>query len=151
MPLAEAGFQTPDGRSDSNSLILFGPTIPAYIGHHPSTDLISPATEQVSALVDSGAEQSCIDKSIAEKLGLPVVDVQMVAGANGAQEQPVYMANLQFPPLNFTEYGRFIGVDLMTGGQPHGALLGRSFLRHVIMIYDGIRGQVTIASPLIPG
>jgi hypothetical protein len=76
MPLAEAGFQTPDGRSDSNSLILFGPTIPAYIGHHPSTDLISPATEQVSALVDSGAEQSCIDKSIAEKLGLPVVDGQ---------------------------------------------------------------------------
>lgn len=149
MPLTEAGFLTSDGRNDHQTLIKIGPTIQTLIGHHHGLDQNPFLTHQVNALVDSGAEQSCIDKSIAEQLGLPVVDLQMVAGANGAVEQPVYMANLQFPTLNFAQYGRFIGVDLISGGQPHGALLGRTFLSHIVMIYDGIRGQVTLACPLI--
>ncbi len=38
---------------------------------------------------------------------------------------------------------RFIGVDLVAGGQTHGVLLGRGFLEDVIMIYGGLKAQVT--------
>jgi hypothetical protein len=45
------------------------------------------------------------------------------------------------------QWGAFAGVELRAGGQPHGVLLGRSFLNQCIMIYDGIREQVTVATP----
>jgi hypothetical protein len=42
-------------------------------------------------------------------------------------------------------YGRFLGVNLLAGGQQHRALIGRSFLVDKILIYDGRTGQVQIA------
>ena len=56
----------------------------------------------------------------------------------------VYMAQIHIPQLNFTQYGKFAGVQLVGGGQQHQALLGRTFLQGTMMIYDGIRGQVTV-------
>ena len=42
--------------------------------------------------------------------------------------------------------GAFCGVDLKAGGQIHSALIGRTFLRHFKMIYEGKTGTVTITS-----
>jgi hypothetical protein len=43
-------------------------------------------------------------------------------------------------------YGLFAGVNLAAGGQPHQALIGRTFLRHFTMIYEGRTGTVTITN-----
>jgi hypothetical protein len=37
-------------------------------------------------------------------------------------------------------------VDLIAGGQMHGALIGRTLLRHFKMVYEGTTGTVTITS-----
>ncbi len=139
---------------DSHSLIQWGPTISVSVSEYvPKEILIQDKvarTKTVHALIDTGAIDSCIDKNLAEELGLPKVDEVSVAGANGATNQPIYMGIITSPDLDLLNFGRFIGVDLKDGGQQHDVLIGRTFLRHVIMIYDGIRSQVSIASPVLP-
>ncbi len=74
------------------------------------------------------------------------MDIVTISGVAGAKEHPVYLAHILIPQLDIIQYGKFTGVDLKSGGQVHDVLLGRDFLRNVIMIYDGFRSQVTIAS-----
>jgi hypothetical protein len=42
--------------------------------------------------------------------------------------------------------GVFAGVHLQEGGQLHRALIGRTFLRHYKMVYEGLTGTVTLES-----
>ena len=58
----------------------------------------------------------------------------------------VYLAQVHVPSLNFTMYGAFAGVELAAGGQVHGALIGRTFLQHFTMIYEGRTGTVTLSN-----
>lgn len=150
MPLVDAGFTKADGLPDFDTLYVYGPTVQVTVGHYSPDPESPPAapkpSKAVHALVDTGAYQSCIDSDLAVELGLPVIDKQLISGASGAQEHDVYMAHVTIPGLEFVQYGRFTGVNLKAGGQEHSVLLGRTFLRSVIMIYDGIRAQVTIAS-----
>jgi len=127
------------------------PSIRVVIGHYriDSEYHILPEEdgEPAIALVDTGATQSCIDIAFAKKLELPAIDRVPIAGVSGVELHDVYMAQIHIPDLNFTQHGRFAGVDLGdldTGEQFHHALLGRTFLQNAIMIYDGVRGQVTI-------
>jgi ABC-type uncharacterized transport system permease subunit len=99
-----------------------------------------------SALVDTGASESCIDSLLAATLKLPIVDRRPVSGVHGSKEVNVYLAQIHVPSLNFTIYGAFAGVELKAGGQIHNALVGRTFLRNFKMIYDGKSGDVTISS-----
>ena len=150
MPLIEAGWVNKEGVADGQSLIKFGPTTQVIIGHVPNeTDVTPKEPITVHALIDTGAQESCIDIKIATELNLPIVDVQMISGAGGVKKHPVYMGHIYIPSLEKTLYGRFAGVDLIAGGQSHGALLGRTFLQGTVMIYDGLRSQVTLASPIV--
>ena len=150
MPLADAGFADSGGRPDHTALIGFGPSLEVVVS--PFVDPPKPPTEgnTTHALVDTGATQSCIDIQIADSLGLPVVDFVMMAGAAGAVRHPLYAARVAIPALEIFQFGAFAGVDLAAGGQPHRVLLGRTFLQGTVMIYDGVRAQVTIASYRIP-
>ncbi len=152
MPLAEAGFCLPAIPEDKRSglLVFYGPTIAVTVGRLDSKTA-NPvlandrASEAVSALVDTGALESCIDDALAKKLGLPVIDRQQCAGVNGPSTHDVYLALIDIPPLGFAQYGRFMGVHLAAGGQPHQVLLGRTLLQTMVLIYDGVHGMVTIA------
>ena len=152
MPLVEAGFQDQDGKPDKASLYQYGPTLAVTVSHYRSDAGSAPIglaqKDPVSthALVDTGAQESCIDIGLAQELELPVIDTVELSGSDGTKTHPVYLAAVDIPSLEFYQYGRFAGVALADGGQQHRALLGRSFLRSVIMIYDGIRGHVTLAS-----
>ena len=151
MPLADAGFRDADGRPDAESLLAYGPTLNVSVSHYTSEDApTNLATQQdpvnTVALVDTGATQSCIDIQLAQDLGLPVIDTVKLSGSDGTKTHPVYLAAVSIPSLEFYQYGSFAGVALADGGQPHRALLGRTFLGSVIMIYDGVRAQVTLAS-----
>jgi predicted aspartyl protease len=100
----------------------------------------------ISALVDTGAGESCIDSVLASQLNLPIVDRRRIAGATGIQEVNMHLAQVHVPSLRFTIYGAFAGVHLQAGGQLHKALIGRTFLKHYKMMYDGSTGTVTLES-----
>lgn len=146
MPLADAGFVDNAGRPDQISLIRFGPSIEVVVSALPDGDRFPSEGRTTHALIDTGATRSCIDTELARSLGLLVVDVVTISGAAGPREHDVYAAHVAIPGLEMARYGPFAGVDLKAGGQPHKVLLGRTFLHGTMMIYDGIRGQVTIAS-----
>ena len=95
--------------------------------------------------MDTGAIESCIDSALASTLNLPIVDRQPVAGAHGSGEVNTHLAQIYVPALGVTVYGAFAGVHLTAGGQPHYALIGRTFLRNFTMVYKGRTGAVTLS------
>ncbi|HTW62024.1 MAG TPA: aspartyl protease family protein [Terracidiphilus sp.] len=106
-----------------------------------------PGKTGLPALIDTGAWESCIDSLLAAQLNLPVVDRRMVAGAHGAKEVNMHLAQIHVQALKYTIYGQFAGVDLRAGGQSIDALIGRTFLRRFRMIYDGTTGDVELIEP----
>ena len=148
MPSTDCGFFDPAGSSGPDNLIRFGPTLTVRIGFDPefspgSTPNLPPT--ELHALVDTGAYASCIDSGVAVSLGLPVVDRQTLVGAHGADEVNVHLAQIIVPALAWTTYGAFAAVNLHAGGQPHSALIGRTFLRAFTMIYNGSTGSVILS------
>ena len=79
-------------------------------------------------------------------LALPVAGRERMAGADGVAEVNMHLAQIHVPELNWTVYGWFASVHLTAGGQPHRALIGRTFLRHFMLAYDGRTGSVTLSS-----
>lgn len=147
MPIIEAGIRNADGILDPNQLIGVGPSIEVSIGHfRPRGENVLQEKENENgwALIDTGASWSCIDAFLARALKLPVVDKMTISGVGGQKIHNVHLAQIHIPNLNYTQHGLFAGVDLQAGGQVHKALLGRTFLKDAIMIYDGFRSQVTI-------
>ncbi len=127
-----------------------GPTLPVEIGFDPSFRAVagprpSLPPHRFPALVDTGAIESCIDSALASTLNLPIVDRQPVAGAHGSGEVNTHLAQIYVPALGVTVYGAFAGVHLTAGGQPHYALIGRTFLRNFTMVYKGRTGAVTLS------
>jgi predicted aspartyl protease len=100
---------------------------------------------ELEALVDTGAQESCIDRMLASQLGLPVVDRQKVCGVHGLREVDVYLAQIYVPALDFTQHGSFAGVELKEGGHRQHILLGRGFLQSFTLTYEGASGTVTLA------
>ena len=146
MPEINCGFDNPA------DLQQYGPTLTVMVGFDPEfvngikgrPDLPG---DSVHALVDTGASESCIDTDLATQLNLPVVDTRSISGVGGKFEAPVYMAQVYIPTLDSTIYGRFTGVHLRAGGQPHSVLVGRLFLMHHTMIYNGSSGAVMLSRP----
>ena len=153
MPSTRCGFDgVPGGASGADFLSLYGPTLMVDIGFDSAFKVEAggtpvPGLTGIRALVDTGASESCIDSLLAAQLNLPVVDRRLISGIHGGQEVNMHLAQVHVPSLNFTIYGAFAGVHLETGGQVHKALIGRTFLRHYKMIYEGHTGTVIIESP----
>ena len=131
-------------------LVAYGPTLRVQVGFDgrftPGSGMrpeLPP--DQYQALVDTGAAATCIDADLAARLGLPVVNQQRVASPLGAGNLYIHLAQLILPGMDSPFYGEFLGAHLAAGRQPHSILIGRDFLRHFIMSYNGITGAVTIA------
>ena len=141
MPSCECGL------SSSVELVRFGPTLEVRIGFDPqfrSEGIPKLPSNPHLALVDTGALESCIDSQLAEALRLPIVDRKAMAGVQGLSEANIHLAQIFIPALDFTIYGGFSGVHLAAGGQPHYALIGRTFLQRFIMHYEGTTGKVSL-------
>jgi hypothetical protein len=100
----------------------------------------------IGALIDTGAAESCIDSLLAAQLNLPIVDRRPVSGCHGTQDVNMHLALVHVRSLNRTIIGIFAGFHLQAGGQPHRALIGRTFLKHYKMIYNGLTGEVVLES-----
>jgi predicted aspartyl protease len=146
MTSTKCGFDDqPNGAKGNMLLCTHGPTLLVNIGFDPVFDpLAVPITkpnipaEHIHALVDTGAGESCIDSALAMVLNLPIVDRKTVSGSAGAHDVNVHLAHIHVPLLNFC------AVDLAAGGQAHLALIGRTFLQHFTMTYDGKTGTVIL-------
>ena len=146
MPTVECGFT-----NLPTELVEYGPTLHVQIGLDPgfrpsihAAPGIPPS--QHPALVDTGAALSAIDSGLAMALDLPIISQQPVAGVHGSYEVNMHFAQMYVPALRFTLYGQFAGVHLAAGGQPHRALLGRDFLQHFSLTYDGRTGAVALST-----
>ena len=151
MPTVDCGFHDTPTRSGQNALIALGPTLPVQVGFDPAfrpdgNTAVNLPPDQFPALVDTGASISCIDSSLAVTLNLPIVDRQKVAGAHGSREVNMHLAQIYIPSLACTIHGEFAGVDLVVGGQLHHALIGRMFLQHFTMTYEGRTGAVQLSN-----
>jgi predicted aspartyl protease len=152
MAQLKCGFNdTPDGVKGCDLLTVYGPTLVVDIGFDSSYDpkkggVPVPGVKGINALVDTGATESCIDNLLAAELKLPIVDRRQIAGVGGTHMANVYLAQVHVVASQDTIIGAFAGVDLRAGGQVHSALIGRTFLRHFIMTYNGKTGDVAISS-----
>ena len=129
------------GRRTRDELIYSGPVIGVQIGLEGFS---VPFTGPHPALVDTGATESCIDSQIANKLGLPIIDEQPMAGASGEYIANIHLGEIHLPVFNVTIEGAFAAVDLIAGGSHYHALIGRTFLANFTMQYEGSTGRVTI-------
>src|SRR5882672_12703757 len=136
---------------DPNLLAYHGPALSVAVGFDKTwrpSDKTPPNARgfELEALVDTGAQDSCIDRLLAAQLRLPVVDRVPVCGVHGQRDVDVYLAQIYVPALNFTEYGKFAGVELKEGGHRQHILLGRTFLSHFTLVYSGKTGAVSLSS-----
>jgi predicted aspartyl protease len=168
MPITSCGFPVrvlvpnsnpPQFISGRDLLVAKGPTTSVEIGFNPDLFHADPAVVQqamaaahaqpqqqlIEALIDTGATESCIDEDLAQQLQLPLVDHQEGSGIGGKEKFNVYLGHIRIASLGFIQYGRFMGVKLKAGNQPHQALLGRSFLQGMILVYDGPTGSVRLS------
>ena len=151
MVQTKCGWDNGPQASGKDLLVLNGPTLFVNIGFDPAYVLGSPipplaGVTRLPALVDTGATESCIDNLLAASLKLPIVDRRAISSSAGRHTTNVYLAQVHVPALGFTLYGAFAGVDLAAGGQGHSALIGRTFLQHFTMTYEGRTGTVIISN-----
>jgi predicted aspartyl protease len=168
MPIADCGFPqvgiipgTSPPQLVTGSILLArkGPTTSVEIGYNPdffhsdpakvqqavSTTTAAPPSQLVDALIDTGAFDSAIDEQLAQQLQLPLIDRIDGSGIGGTEKFNVYLGHIRIAALGFVQYGRFMGVKLTAGQQPHQALLGRTVLQRMILVYDGRDGTVRLA------
>jgi predicted aspartyl protease len=168
MPIADCGFPIISIAPGSNpprfvtgqeALVLKGPTTRVEIGFNADLFHSDPAvakqamaaahaqapSQLVEALIDTGAFDSCIDENLAQQLQLPLIDHQSGSGIGGTETFNVYLGHIRIIELGTIQYGRFMGVKLKAGNQPHQALIGRRLLQGMVLVYDGRDGSVRLA------
>jgi len=92
---------------------------------------INRPSEQVLAILDSGADQTQIPVRIALSLSLRKLRDKVIADANGKQQwQPVYAANIEFDGIMFDN------IPVVGGPLSAIALIGRDLLNQVAVL-DG--------------
>lgn len=150
MPEESVGFRSGfGGLSAADLLVQVGPTVRVDIGRKSRAQPADPpdlAGKRIKALIDTGAGGDCIDELLAQELRLPVTEKGVISGVGGRHAALIYTARLYVPALNQLLFQQFTGVKLAEGAQPHRVLLGRTFLRHYRMMYDGLTGQVDLST-----
>lgn len=151
MPTARAGFSGDANRSAQLALVLQGPTLLVNIGldveHFLSRDSLPALSEELyPVLVDTGSDQNLIDRSFAERLRLPLVGETIVGGIHGRNPAGTYLAQMYIPELDWLVEEEFPAVSLEDSGFEFAAILGRTFLQHFLMTYDGRTGEVIVSN-----
>ncbi len=143
MPSVDCGY---DG--DPFELVQTGPRLSVQIGFDPeyrSGGVAEISSELLLALIDTGADDCCIDVELATDLKLPkVADRRALGGVGGVGEFDFYLAQISVPDLGLTAYGQFAAVHIRS---PYRALIGRTLLSRLILEYHGPTGAVVARTP----
>ena len=97
---------------------------------------------RIRALIDTGAQESHIDSELAAELKLPVVNKRIVAGV-GRMRVDVCLAQVYVEGLRYTIEGQFAVIPL-AAHIGYYVVLGRTFLRHCTLVYDGKLGDADL-------
>lgn len=143
---ANCGYaDAPQGR---RLLEYHGPNIEVHVGLDPTWTVDQPRAPRADrsglrALIDTGAQESCIDGALALEIGLPVINQRRVGGV-GSLLVDVHHAQVHVPRLLYTIHGPFAAIPGLTDRIHYPVVLGRTFLRVCRLIYDGSDGLASI-------
>lgn len=111
---------------------------------------VTAAPVEVDALIDTGAEATCIDTPIITQLGLPattgtLANVPSLGGIAGSVMDSagltlLHHSNKRTHHLDISAVP-VMGLNLSTFGVK--AILGRDVLAYCVLIYDGLSGTFT--------
>ena len=116
---------------------------PATVVHVACGDTSTHNGKSYYAMIDTGADSSAIDPSVAEATGA-VLFGSGIAHGFGTPQATVKAANVSiiFPTINLTYHCPRIAVmDFHMAQQPWDILLGRDFLKHCRFELDGPNGR----------
>ncbi len=119
---------------------------------HTGADAASRRARTYKALVDTGAEITCITQEIAREVGLRVTGIAPMASASGTHNANLYIAYV-YVPLSGSG-ARAIGLICnaaqvleVSGDRHYQALLGRDVLERVTFTLDGPGRRFTLEIP----
>ncbi len=118
---------------DPVGLVAGGPCVKVYVtspGGVPSRD---PSVE-TWALIDTGATGSAIGKTAARHLNLKAVEKTTIKTAKESFISDVYDVNIFFKGTKVA-FGPWKVYEIED--RENGLILGRDFLNHVVLVYDG--------------
>ncbi len=97
------------------------------------------------ALFDTGASRTCIDDETAERLRLPIIDVETMSSASHSNhESNIYPIQFSITGLPIQlQAPRAMGATLKHQGAI--LLIGRDLFAHCTMFYNGPAGQITLS------
>ncbi len=97
------------------------------------------------ALIDTGASTTCIDDTVARKIGAPAIDkVKMCSASHTEADAFIYPVNFEILGANIPiNVPRCMGAALQ--GQELVMLIGRDVLEKCTLHYNGISGQFTLS------
>jgi len=98
------------------------------------------------ALIDTGADVTCIDGDTAASMGLPVIDVaQMASASHQTTQQNVHPIKIEFAGVPITvEAERAMTAKLDNFGLL--LIVGRDTLQHCMLVYNGVAGSITLSA-----
>ena len=113
-----------------------GPAVLLNLAHPVSGQRL----EDVSALVDSGADQSVIPERIVEALGLLQIDQEIVRGFDGSSQiLATYLVVLQIRDLAPVE------IEVLASSRVPYAVVGRDVLNRYKVVLDGPGSVMSIS------
>ena len=141
------GSDERDQTEGETSLQLDGPRIAIEIGvptvlaaFLARSGLPVPPPQRGFALVDTGASITAVDEDVVASLGIQPIGQMKLSTPSQSRPAWLYAARLTCStmPVPVQEVLDIVGCGL----QPQGfiALLGRNFLRKVVLVYDGPGG-----------
>ena len=128
--------------SGSTLLVRHGPSLKVDLGFDPDFvtgfgDFPKPGMKGLDALIDTGAHDTYIDRSLVAELGLPLIDQDIVGTATGTERVNIHLAQIHVIALGSLILGRIAAVGLRENGFEFDVLLGRTFLQNYVFTYDG--------------
>ena len=149
----KTGLPSPAGNRELGPLIAVEVHVPDSIAKVLSDDNKPiPSPKSGMALIDTGANITCVHEPILQELTLNPISVIQCGTASGRVEQNVYPVKLEFPAQGFSvSLSGAAGVDLTGQTAPLNppqdiiALLGRNFLERCIFIWNGPGGTWSLA------
>lgn len=133
----------------SQNLQFAGPIIEVIIvPPQPVIEALKAKGEKVPgqkaiALIDTGASCTCIDKTVAQALGLVSHDIKRVQTAGGEDMQCLYDAGVILPLAQNAVFGVQV-LEAKLEKQPYKVLLGRDVLKTCTLVYNGWDNSYTL-------
>lgn len=134
------------------ALLQRGPVIPVVISADQAfTAALQAASKPIPqpvtglALVDTGATTTCIDKTVAQQMGLaPSGTAKLSSASHQETECLTYPVQLFFPAWNVgLQAARAMGVTIANQGIV--VLVGRDLLQNCVLVYNGADGAFALA------